>query len=72
MNIKNPLEVRELSVKSFRCFYPILGQSYIFFTDSIEVNRVQGGKYRDLPPMRGIARMLQSLLGGGERGNGIM
>ena len=68
MNIKNPLEVRELSVKSFRCFYPILGQSYIFFTDSIEVNRVQGGKYRDLPPMRGIVRMLQSLLGGGGEG----
>ena len=69
--MKNPCEVRELSVKSFRCFYPILGQSYIFFTDSIVVNKVQGGKYRDLPPMRGIVRMLQSLVKGG-RGDGIM
>ena len=31
-------------------------------------NKVQGGKYRDLPPMRGIVRMLQSLVRGGEGG----
>ena len=41
-------------------------------------SRVQGGKYRGLPPMRGIVRILQSLLrgggggGGGGGGDGIM
>ena len=29
------------------------------------------GKYRDLPPMRGIVRMLQSLLGGGGAEGGM-
>ena len=68
---EEPLRGTRVERKKFPLFLPDFGAIlYFFFTDSIEVNRVQGGKYRDLPPMRGIVRMLQSLLrrGGGEMG----
>ena len=31
MKLKKPWEIWKLRVESFRCFYPILGRSYIFF-----------------------------------------
>ena len=58
--------------RKFPLFLPDFGAILYFFTDSIVASRVQGGKYRGLPPMRGIVRMLQSLLrGGGEGGMGL-
>ena len=59
--------------RKFPLFLPDFGATLYFFADSIVASRVQGGKYRGLPPMRGIVRMLQSLLRGGwgEGGMGL-
>ena len=54
--------------RKFPLFLPDFGAILYFFTDSIVASRVQGGKYRGLPPMRGVVRMLQSPLRGGEGG----
>ena len=57
--------------RKFPLFLPDFGAILYFFTEFIVASRVQGGKYRGLPPMRGIVRMLQSLLRGGGRGMGL-
>ena len=65
---EEPLRVMRVERRKFPLFLPDFGAILYFFTDSIVASRVQGGKYRGLPPMRGIVRMLQSLLRRGEGG----
>ena len=68
---EEPLRGTRVERKKFPLFLPDFGAILYFFHGFYCGQQSTRGKYRDLPPMRGIVRMLQSLVRGG-RGDGIM